>query len=54
MTFATRSIPRPVEALAREQRALGAEVIGPQRGAQERFLATPATVAIYGGAAGGG
>src|SRR5579859_5757559 len=54
MTFATRSIPRPVEALVREQQSLGAEVIGPQRGAQERFLASPADVAVYGGGAGGG
>lgn len=28
--------------------------IGPQRGPQERFLACPADIAIYGGAAGGG
>lgn len=54
MTFATRSIPRPVEALVAEQSALGHEVIGPQRGPQERFLASPARVVIYGGAAGGG
>lgn len=54
MSFATRSIPRPVEALVAEQRALGAEVIGPQRGPQERFLACPARIVIYGGAAGGG
>jgi len=54
VSFATRSIPRPVEALVNEQRSLGAEVIGPQRGPQERFLATSADVAIYGGGAGGG
>jgi predicted phage terminase large subunit-like protein len=54
MTFGTRSIPRPVEALVREQQALGVEVIGPQRGPQEQFLASPATVCIYGGSAGGG
>lgn len=54
MSFATRSIPRPVEALVKEQQSLGAEVIGPQRGAQERFLASPATVAFFGGGAGGG
>lgn len=54
MSFTTRSIPRPVEALVKEQQALGAEVIGPQRGAQERFLASPATVAFFGGGAGGG
>ncbi len=54
MTFATRSIPRAVSALVREQQSLGVEVIGPQRGPQERFLATPATLAVYGGAAGGG
>ena len=54
MSFAARSIPRPVEAFVKEQQALGAEVIGPQRGPQERFLATPADVAVYGGAAGGG
>lgn len=29
-------------------------VIGPQPGPQERFLSTPAEIAIYGGAAGGG
>ncbi|NIM76818.1 MAG: terminase, partial [Armatimonadetes bacterium] len=28
--------------------------IRPQRGPQEAFLATPADIAIYGGAAGGG
>lgn len=54
MSFTTRSIPRPVEALAKEQEALGAEIIGPQRGPQERFLASPATVAFFGGGAGGG
>lgn len=54
MSFATRSIPRPVEALVAEQRRLGNEVIGPQRGPQELFLASPATVCVYGGAAGGG
>lgn len=54
MTFATRSIPRPVEALVAERSALGYEVIGPQRGPQERFLASPSRVVIYGGAAGGG
>ena len=54
MAFASRSIPRPVEALVKEQKALGAEVIGPQRGPQEQFLASPATIAGYGGAAGGG
>src|SRR3954466_6097351 len=30
------------------------ERIGPQSGPQEAFLATPADIAIYGGAAGGG
>src|SRR5579875_1164104 len=54
MSFATRSIPRPVEALVREQHALGVEVIGPQRGPQEQFLASSARIVIYGGAAGGG
>src|SRR5579875_891802 len=54
MTFAARSIPRPVEALVREQQSLGVEVIGPQRGPQERFLASPAKVAVFGGGAGGG
>jgi len=53
MSFSNRSIPRPIEALAREQAALGNEVIGPQRGPQERFLASPSRVVIYGGAAGG-
>jgi hypothetical protein len=53
MTFAARSIPRPVEALIQEQQRLGNEVIGPQRGPQERFLASPATVCVYGGSAGG-
>ena len=28
--------------------------IGPQKGPQERFLATSADICIYGGAAGGG
>lgn len=32
----------------------GPEVIAPQPGPQEQFLSTPADVAIYGGAAGGG
>lgn len=54
MSFASRSIPRPVEALVREQQALGVEVIGPQRGPQELFLASPAKIAIYGGSAGSG
>ncbi len=54
MSFTTRSIPRPVEALVKEQQALGAEVIGPQRGPQELFLACPAKIAIYGGSAGSG
>ena len=31
-----------------------AEVVRPQPGAQARFLASPADIAIYGGAAGGG
>lgn len=31
-----------------------ADIIKPQKGPQERFLATPADIAIYGGAAGGG
>lgn len=31
-----------------------ATIIRPQRGPQERFLSTPADIAIYGGAAGGG
>jgi hypothetical protein len=53
MTFTARSIPRPVEALVKEQQRLGNEVIGPQRGPQERFLASPARITIYGGAAGG-
>ena len=30
------------------------EIIGPQPGPQERFLASPADIVIYGGAAGGG
>ena len=54
MSFATRSIPRPVEALINEQMALGVEIIGPQRGPQERFLASAAKIAVYGGAAGSG
>jgi predicted phage terminase large subunit-like protein len=54
MSFTTRSIPRPVEALAREYEATGAQVIGPQRGPQEKFLASPARIVGYGGAAGGG
>src|SRR5581483_6806950 len=40
--------------LVAEQQRLGNEVIGPQRGPQERFLASPARITIYGGAAGGG
>ncbi|GCE14183.1 phage terminase large subunit [Tengunoibacter tsumagoiensis] len=54
MTFAARSIPRPVESFVAQQQALGAEIIGPQRGPQELFLASPAKITIYGGAAGGG
>jgi predicted phage terminase large subunit-like protein len=54
MTFATRSIPRPVEALVAEKRKLGSEVIGPQRGPQEYFLASPAKICVYGGSAGSG
>ncbi len=54
MSLTLRSIPRPVEALVAEATAAGVQVIGPQRGPQERFLASPATVAIFGGAAGGG
>ena len=29
-------------------------VLAPQKGPQEKFLATPADICIYGGAAGGG
>ena len=29
-------------------------ILAPQKGPQERFLATPADICIYGGAAGGG
>lgn len=54
MSFATRSIPRPVEALIVEKQALGAEIIGPQRGPQERFLACQAKIIGYGGSAGSG
>src|SRR5579859_6271273 len=54
MSFATRSIPRPVEALIAEQQRLGAEIIGPQRGPQERFLASPTKITVYGGSAGSG
>lgn len=32
----------------------GATNITPQPGAQERFLSSPADIALYGGAAGGG
>jgi hypothetical protein len=35
-------------------RPTGPNVVGPQPGPQEQFLATPADIAIYGGAAGGG
>lgn len=54
MSFATRSIPRPIEALMAERAALGHEIIGPQRGPQERFLASPAKIVVYGGSAGSG
>lgn len=54
MSFALRSIPRPVEALVKEQQRLGAEIIGPQRGPQERFLSSPAKITVYGGSAGSG
>src|SRR6267142_738273 len=54
MSFATRSIPRPVEALVKEQQRLGNEAIGPQRGPQETFLACPARIIGYGGSAGSG
>lgn len=29
-------------------------IIRPQKGPQEKFLASPASIAVYGGAAGGG
>ncbi len=54
MSFTTRSIPRPIEALAAEAAATGAHIIGPQRGPQERFLASPAKICVYGGSAGSG
>ncbi len=54
MSFTTRSIPRSIEDLVREQQALGNDVIGPQPGPQEQFLASPARLIVYGGAAGGG
>lgn len=54
MSLTLRSIPRPVEALVAEAAAAGMQVIGPQRGPQEQFLASPARIVGYGGAAGGG
>lgn len=54
MSFTQRSIPRPVEVLVKEQQALGVKVFGPQRGPQERFLASSAKICFYGGSAGSG